>query len=191
MPGFILASASPRRRELLAAAGFQFRVVTAGVEEVEHNHGDPAVLAEGNARLKAEAVAALHPGAVVLGADTVVVVGEEILHKPGDRDEAAAMLAKLSGRGHRVITGVCLVRAGEDPEAFHVSSLVTFGPLDPEAIARYHQMVDPMDKAGAYALQEYPELLGAQLVGSHTNVVGLPMEEVGKRLARRGVAPAG
>jgi len=178
----ILASASPRRRELLEAAGFQITVVPSTVEEMDHAAGGAVALAEENARIKAEDVARAHPDATVLGADTVVVVDGDALGKPRDLAEASGMLARLSGRDHDVVTGVCIAHAGREPEVFHVATRVRFAPLAKERIAHYYSLVNPLDKAGAYAIQEHAELLGAEIDGSYSNVMGLPMEELAKRL---------
>jgi septum formation protein len=182
----ILASASPRRRDLLAAAGWFPPVVVSPVEEIHDPAMPPAELVGTNARLKAEDVSRRHPDALVLGADTLVVIDGEPLGKPADRVAAAAMLARLGGRRHEVFTGVCLARGGAALEVFHVASRVRFAPLDAAVIARYHALVDPLDKAGAYGLQDHVHLLGARVEGSLSNVIGLPVEETVARLAAAG-----
>jgi len=176
---FVLASGSPRRAHLLSEAGFDFEVVKPEVDEID----DPAIpirtLTARNARLKGEAVAGRRPEAVVLAADTLVLLGERVLGKPGDRAEAAAMLADLSGRTHQVFTAVAIIHgdAGRVSE-FTVATDVRFKPLGDGERERYHDLVDPLDKAGAYAAQEHAELIIDGIEGSRTNVVGLPMDEV-------------
>jgi septum formation protein len=182
----ILASASPRRLELLREVVPEFSVVTA--DEVEEAHDPqltPAALTEHNARLKAIAVSRRHPGALVLGADTLVYLGGEPLGKPASLEAAAAMLRRLSGRTHTVCTGVCL--AGPGPEAlecFHDLTDVTFHPLTDATIAEYLAKVPVLDKAGAYAAQDHGDLLIQRMTGSRSNVVGLPLEALAPRLAR-------
>jgi len=187
VPVILLASASPRRSELLAAAGVAFRVVCPAGEEVHDLSVPPSGLAERNACSKAVEVSARHPADLVLGADTLVVVDGHPLGKPADLAEAAAMLRRLSGRAHEVVTGVCLARGGRVVECFHAVTTVRFGPLDESTIARYHARVDPLDKAGAYAIQEGADLLGARTEGSLSNVIGLPVEETVARLERLGL----
>ncbi len=186
VPVILLASASPRRRELLAAAGVAFRVVPSAGEEVHDLSVPPPELAERNACAKALEVSARHPGDLVLGADTLVVVDGHPLGKPADRAAAAAMLRRLSGRAHEVVTGVCLARGGRVVDCFHAATTVRFGRLDESTITRYHALVDPLDKAGAYAIQEGAHLLGARAEGSLSNVIGLPVEELVARLQRLG-----
>lgn len=170
----ILASASPRRAALLRAAGPDFasmRIMTADVRE----GADPLE----NARLKAEAVAALEPRALVIGADTVIRFGDETIGKPADLDDARRILAKLSGRTHDVVTGVC-VRCIENDllVRFEEATHVTFRTLAPEAIDAYIAAVNVLDKAGAYAIQEHGEDIIEGIEGSLTNVIGLPVERL-------------
>jgi septum formation protein len=184
----ILASGSPRRRELLAELGVAFEVVTADVEEVM----DPAAmpvreLPAHNAGLKARAVARQQPGRWVLGADTLVVLGERLFGKPPTREAAQEYLATLSGCTHEVITGCCLVAPGGAEELFAVASRVTFRTLAPELIARYLNAVHVLDKAGGYALQQHGEWLVENIEGSRTNILGLPTEELGVRLRSHGL----
>ena len=186
MPPIILASSSPRRRDLLAEAGVSFRVEPSAGEEIHDLEIPAAELTESNARSKAIEVSVRFPDDLVLGADTLVVVDDHPLGKPADLAEAAAMLERLSGRSHEVVTGVCLARGGTVVECFHVVTMVSFGVLDADTVARYHGLVDPLDKAGAYAIQECAELLGAEVEGSLANVIGLPVEEVVRKLAARG-----
>lgn len=173
----VLASGSPRRRELLVEAGFVFEVVLSPAEEI-HETGIPlAELCERNAEAKAAAVAAERSDDVVLGADTLVWIDDEPLGKPRDMDEARAMLLKLSGRAHTVCTGVCVIGGGRR-ECIHELTTVRFRELDDAAIGRYFERVDPLDKAGAYAVQEHGEMIVAEVRGDFSNVVGLPLDRV-------------
>jgi septum formation protein len=174
----ILASASPRRRELLARLGLAFDVIPAAIEEHESPAADPREMVRHNAALKAEWVAARHPAAVVLGADTTVFIDGVVLNKPRDLADARAMLRLLSGRTHTVCTGLA-VRRQHPPLSRDagVASEVTFKPLTEEIIDRYLARVNPLDKAGAYAIQEGSDLIIAGWRGSYTNIVGLPLEE--------------
>ena len=173
----ILASASPRRRELLRQAGFDFDVHASSVEEVPHPHEPADEFARRAARDKALKVAAcVPPDSVVLGADTVVIADGEILGKPADADDAARMLHRLSGVTHRVITGICLVRAPERVEALaHETTFVTFRTLDDEEIASYVASAEPLDKAGAYGIQGLASKFVTRIEGCYFNVVGLPV----------------
>lgn len=188
----ILASASPRRRELLSLLGLDFTILPSPAEEPAPDMGEiPAAYAARMARLKAAAVAALHPDAVVLGADSIVAVGEVILGKPQDTAEARRMLGLLSGRTHQVITGCALFGLGPEPEVFTVSTDVTMATISEAAIAAYVATGEPMDKAGAYAIQGKAAAFVAGICGSYTNVVGLPLAEVVEVLRRyRVIVPA-
>ena len=187
----ILASASPRRRELLAAAGLEFEVVVSPAEEI-HDASIPLDrLCEENACLKAEAVARDHPDATVIGADTLVWIAGEPLGKPADMEEARALLRKLSGRSHTVCTGVCLVRPDGSTERFHVLTEVEFRELDDAAIEDYLALVHTLDKAGGYAIQEHGERVVVGIRGSYSNVVGLPVDEVVARLFPAGESGCG
>jgi septum formation protein len=179
----ILASASPRRRELLAAAGIACDVCPADADEALLPGEAPAVAVVRLARLKALAVSPRFPDRVVLGADTLVVVDGEALGKPRDLAEARAMLQRLAGRPHEVLTGVCLYRATPAAEdAWHTRTVVRFHALDAAAIEEYLCRVHVLDKAGAYAIQEHGERIVAGIDGLFSNVVGLPVEEVTARL---------
>lgn len=177
----VLASGSPRRVELMREAGYAFDMV---VPEVEEAH-DPALSCEQltmeNARLKAVAGLELRPGSLVIGADTLVYVDGHPLGKPKDLDDARAMLRRLSGRVHQVCTGVALA-SPEHVETFAVITHVTFKPLNDSDIEAYLEKVHVLDKAGSYAVQECGEMIVHHVDGSLTNVVGLPMEELNKRL---------
>ena len=174
----VLASSSPRRRELLEKAGIIFEVVPSPAEEVHDAAMKPHVLCELNAALKAEAVAAVRPDATVIGSDTLVFIDGMPLGKPADMDQARAMLRRLSGRTHQVCTGVCLIRPGGEKETFHDLTDVTFRVLDDAAIDTYVSLANPLDKAGAYGIQEHGELIVAGIQGSFENVMGLPVEKV-------------
>jgi septum formation protein len=187
----ILASSSPRRRELLAERGYRFEVVTAPVEETlpQHLTVREAVLL--NARRKGAAVAALHPGACVVAADTLVALDGRPLGKPATLDDARRMLAALSGRTHQVFSGVWIEhRAAGSIAAFIEVSHVRFRALAAGEIDDYIQLVHVLDKAGAYAAQADPIGLIEAIDGSRTNVIGLPMERLVPMLARRGCLTA-
>jgi septum formation protein len=182
----ILASASPRRRELLRYICPDFEVIASGADETLD--GPPAPAAAMTLALrKARAVAACAPGALILAADTLVVVEGDSLGKPADRDEARAMLRRLSGRPHEVITGVAVVDAktGEERSAAAVSR-VFMRELPPFEIDAYVATGEPDDKAGAYAIQGDGGRLVAALLGSYTNVVGLPLPTARSLLAAAG-----
>jgi len=186
----ILASASPRRRELLGQLGVPFEVVVADVTEHEDASTDPRVMVAHNAALKAEWVSARHPNALVLGADTTVFIEGVALNKPGDGAEARAMLRRLSGRTHTVFTGLALRRASDGLRIDEgVASDVTFKALDETVIEDYLARVHTLDKAGGYAIQEHRELLGAEYRGSLTNIIGLPVETTKQILTRCGLLP--
>ncbi len=187
-PELILASASPRRKELLAGLGIPFEVMPAEVIEHAAADADPREMVRHNAALKAGWVAARRRDALVLGADTTVFIDGRVLNKPGDLDEARAMLFMLSGRTHTVYTGLA-VRRGRDRLAADagVASEVIFKVLDRAAIDRYFSLVNPLDKAGAYAIQEGTDLIIDGWRGSFTNVMGLPMEETKHILTRCGL----
>ena len=176
----ILASASPRRRELLACAGFEFEVRASRTDEIPQPGELPESFARRAARDKALAVAAAElPGSLVLGADTIVVAGDEILGKPTDPADASRMLRRLSGIAHRVITGVCVVRSPQQVEALtYETTTVTFRSLDEAEIAAYVASGEPMDKAGAYGIQGLASKFVTRVEGCYFNVVGLPMAAV-------------
>jgi len=174
----VLASASPRRRELLERAGITFEVVVSPAEEIHDASMRPDVLCEINATLKAAAVAAVRPDASVIGADTLVFIDEMPLGKPANLDAAREMLRRLSGRTHQVCTGVCVIDPGGGRNAFHDITEVTFLTLDEAAIDRYLSVANPLDKAGAYGIQESGELIIAEIRGSYDNVMGLPVDKV-------------
>ena len=174
----VLASASPRRLDLLCQAGFVFEIVLPQVEEAHNAALTPAQLTLENARRKALAVSLTRPRALVIGADTLVYVDGDPLAKPADMEEALHMVRRLSGRTHEVCTGVAFACGGTVARELHVITYVTFKPLTDELIRAYHARVNPLDKAGAYGIQECTEMLLDRMTGSFTNVVGLPVEEV-------------
>ncbi len=179
MPPLILASASPRRAELLRQLELAFKVVPSAATEVFDEQLSPLELCQLNAHHKARAVAKKIPDDLVLGADTLVFLGREIFGKPRDLDEAKQMLMKLQGRTHQVVTGVSLIHLRAHRERlFAVSTDVTFLPLTMEQIGDYLSKINPLDKAGAYAIQEHGEMIVSEISGSYSNVVGLPVERL-------------
>jgi septum formation protein len=185
LPPFILASASPRRAELLRQLKLEFEVVPSDAKEVYDENLSPLELCQLNAHLKARTVAKKIPDALVLGADTLVFLERQIFGKPGDLAEAKKMLLQLQGRTHQVVTGVSLIQLRAHRERiFAISTDVTFRPLTPGQIDEYLYGINPLDKAGAYAIQEHGELIVAEISGSFSNVVGLPIEKVQEELAR-------
>jgi len=187
----ILASASPRRAELLRNAGIAFSVDPAHVPEQPLENEPPQEYAKRLAREKARAVLARHPKDAVLGADTIVVIGGRVLEKPLDIDDAARMLRALSGRTHEVITGVCLAAAGFERTQAE-STRVTFAELSDQEIAGYVATGEPMDKAGAYAIQGIASRWAVRIEGCYFNVVGLPVPLVYGMLrqAQQAMGPA-
>ncbi len=184
-PPLVLASASPRRRELLLTAGLTCTVEPAQVDELDDAALGLTALVLANARAKALSVAGARPGDVVLGADTLVWLDGRPLGKPADTDAARRMLGALSGRVHEVATGVHLVRLEPRVQVeFHEVTRVRFRELDAGTINEYLRRVDVLDKAGAYALQEHGEMLVESVEGSRSNVVGLPVERVTAALER-------
>ncbi len=181
MKGLILASASPRRRELLASLGVPFEVAVSRFEERAEGL-TPAQQALAFARGKAAEVFSRFPDRLVLGADTVVALEGRAFGKPADEEEAKRFLRLLSGRTHEVITGICLMGCGS-PQEVCVTTRVTFRVLGEELIGRYVASGLPLDKAGAYGIQDgYP--LAERCEGSYSNVVGLPLDETRALLER-------
>ncbi len=186
----VLASQSPRRIELMREAGFDIKIVVPEVEEEHDATISPEDLTVGNARLKAVAGARMQPDSLVIGADTLVYVDGKPLGKPRDHAEALQMLRQLSGRAHEVCTGVYLAwDGGVQGKGFYVISHVVFRQLRDEDILAYHAKVNPLDKAGAYGIQECSEMILSGYEGSWTNVMGLPMERLIEELAASGISP--
>ena len=186
----ILASASPRRAALLGAAGYAFDVAPADVDESAEAGETPDAYVLRVAALKARAVLGSFPGCAVLAADTTVVVDADMLGKPSDDEDAARMLTRLSGRTHQVLTGA--VAAAEGREAgIVVSSTVRFARMSPADVAWYVASGEPADKAGAYAVQGLGGRFVEAVEGSYSNVVGLPLDEVGQLLEALGIERPG
>ncbi|HEX3555248.1 MAG TPA: Maf family protein [Thermoanaerobaculia bacterium] len=174
LPSFILASGSPRRRELLAGLGVRFTVRAVDLDETPGAGEPPEATVLRLARAKATARA--EPGELVLGADTVVVIDGELLGKPRDPEDARRMLARLAGREHTVLTGVALEEPGRNRRTSALErSQVRMASLTPEEIAWYVSTGEPLDKAGSYAIQGIGALLVEEVRGNYTNVVGLPL----------------
>lgn len=182
----VLASTSPRRRELLEKAGVVFEVVASPAEEIHDASMKPHVLCELNATLKANAVATLRPDATVIGSDTLVFIDDIPLGKPANLGEARDMLRRLSGRTHQVCTGVCVIHPGGVTNVFHDLTAVTFHQLDDAAIDTYFTLANPLDKAGAYGIQDSGHLIVSSINGSFENVMGLPVEMVVTALSESG-----
>jgi len=189
LPPLILASASPRRAELLKLLPVKFQVLPGTVAEVAHEHLSPLEICQLNAHRKARAVAKKIPDALVLGADTLVFLDNEILGKPRSLADARRMLARLQGRHHQVVTGVCLMHLRSHRERiFAASTDVLFHPLNARQIRDYLAAIQPLDKAGAYAIQDSGEKIISEISGSYSNVVGLPVEQLREELAAWGEA---
>jgi septum formation protein len=183
LPPLILASASPRRSELLRRMGLKFRVVPSDVPEVQHPQLTAREMAHINACRKARAVAKQFPEALVLGADTLVYLDTALFGKPATLEQAFEMLGQLQGRTHQVVTAICLLHLDKHRQrVFAETTAVTFRPLDPVEIRRYIARVNPLDKAGAYAIQEEGDLIVEGISGSYSNVVGLPVEKLREEL---------
>lgn len=188
----VLASASPRRQELLALIGLDFTVEPSSVEEPAFDGGGPAGYAEKLAYLKAKDVAERYRGKakLVIGADTIVLIDGEVLGKPASVREAEAMLKKLSGRTHEVITGVAVIDAATGAEEIDSSrTLVTFRPMTVAEIRRYVATGEPMDKAGAYGIQGLGAINITRIEGCYFNVVGLPLPTLAGMLKKFGINP--
>lgn len=182
---FILASQSPRRKELLDRIGACFDILPADVEEFEEGHGDPEGMVRHNALLKAAWIADRHRARYVLGSDTTVHIDGRVLVKPADLEDARRMIKTLGGRTHIVYTGFALVCRDEGVEVVDgARSEVTFKPLDDGIIDEYFKIVNPLDKAGAYGIQEGTGLIIDSFKGSHSNIMGLPLDETKALLER-------
>lgn len=183
MKEIILASQSPRRKELLRQAGVSFRVCPADIEEHMDLSLPIEAAVEKLAQDKAQAVAANFPHDIVIGADTIVSFDQQVMGKPHTDEEAITMLRKLSGHTHKVISGVAMGCEGQW-ECFHAVSEVTFYDLSQEEIIAYVESKEPLDKAGAYGIQGKGAIFVAKIVGDYYNIVGLPLAEVVRRLRR-------
>lgn len=180
----ILASASPRRRELLGKCGYDFVVRTADVEELK-SAAEPRLLPVHNAGLKADAVAEENPADVVIGADTIVLFRGEVIGKPRDLEDARVILRRLSGQTHEVLTGISIRCAGRGwRDDFTATTEVTFRAYSEREMERYLSLVNVLDKAGAYGIQEYGEILLDHLDGDLDNVIGLPCTPLKVHLER-------
>ena len=179
LPPLILASASPRRAELLQFLKLKFRIIPSAATEVLDEQLSPFEVCQLNARRKARAVAKKNPDSLVLGADTLVFLDGEIMGKPASPADAERMLTRLQGRTHQVVTGISLIHLRAHRERiFAVSTEVMFHLLDAGQIRDYLAKVNPLDKAGAYAIQEHGDLIVSEMSGSYSNVVGLPVERL-------------
>lgn len=177
MPSLILASSSPRRAELLRQLTLNFKVVPSSIAEIHHDQLSVREAAQINAYRKARSVAKKYPDTLVLGADTLVCLDMTLFGKPASLEEAYGMLEQLQGRTHHVVTAICLMLLRNHRQrVFCESTSVTFRPLDAVQIRRYLTRVDPLDKAGAYAIQEDGDQIIESISGSYTNVIGLPLE---------------
>lgn len=185
LPPVILASQSPRRRDLLAKAGMPFSIVIRDTEELKDAALPPRELCLHNARAKAEAVFREHPDSTIIGADTLVFLDGLPLGKPQDAEEARTMLRMLSGRTHHVCTAVS-IQSPLGMKDMAVLTEVTFRTLAEEDIRRYMELVDVMDKAGSYAFQEHGEMIISSVRGDTDNVIGLPVGDVMKCLRNWG-----
>ena len=185
MSPIILASASPRRAELLRAAGISFAVDPADVDETPLPGEEPEAHVRRLAELKGRRVAGRHPGEAVLAADTVVVIDSTILGKPVDPPDARRMLQLLSGRTHSVLTGVCVV--SDEVQLGVARTEVEFARLSPAEIDWYVATGEPVDKAGAYAIQGIASRFVVAIQGSYSNVVGLPVSLVARMCTRAGI----
>lgn len=173
----VLASASPRRREILANLGLRFEIAPADIDETPATNESPTALVERLAREKALEIAARASASFVLGADTIVSIDGEVLGKPRDATHAIELLERLAGRTHRVVTGVAVVAPSREVHQTHVESRVTLYPATRAALERYVAAGESMDKAGAYAFQGEGRRLIEGVDGSESNVIGLPVEE--------------
>ena len=176
---FYLASASPRRAELMHSMGLQFEIRPTHVQEDDSGITGPEEMVLKNAKLKASTLSDLEPDALVLGSDTTVALGEQVLSKPADMEDARRMLKMLSGHTHTVYTAVALYwKFGSLAHVFVDFSQVCFKELDDDGINQYFELVDPLDKAGAYGIQVGRELIVESVEGSIENVMGLPIQRL-------------
>ena len=183
MKKIILASSSPRRKELLETAGVEFEIHVKDVDESVPEGTPPAEAAKMTAAKKATVIAEEYADGIVIGADTIVVAGEKILGKPKNKEDAVNMLRMLSGVEHEVITGVCIINGGEK-DSFAQISKVKFYELTDEEIETYVASGEPMDKAGSYGIQGLGCTLVEHIEGDYFNIVGLPVAEVCRRIKK-------
>jgi septum formation protein len=184
LPTLILASASPRRLELLRQTGMEFEVIPSEAEEIHNEQLTAAELSQINAYRKARSISKKFPDALVIGMDTLVALGTKLFGKPTDRKDAQRMLEELQGRAHEVVTGVCMIHLrSHRQKVFAERTQVTFRSLTSAEISHYHSKINPLDKAGAYAIQEHGDDLVRHISGSFSNVVGLPLERLSEELA--------
>lgn len=183
-----LGSASPRRADLLRQIGLSFDIQPSHIDETILPGEDPASYCERTALKKARDVAKRCSARLVIGADTVVVLDGQIIGKPGSEADAYSMLERLSGQTHQVVTGVCVFECTSgEYEVFSVISSVAFRTIDPQEIERYIATGEPMDKAGAYAVQGIGAVFVRSISGSYSNIMGLPLYETARALGRFGV----
>ena len=184
---FFLASASPRRAELMHRMGLQFEIRPTHVQEDDSGITGPEEMVLKNAKLKASTLSDLEPDALVLGSDTTVALGEQVLSKPADMEDARRMLQMLSGHTHTVFTAVALYwKFGSLAHVFVDFSQVCFKELDDDGINQYFELVDPLDKAGAYGIQVGRELIVESVEGSIENVMGLPIQRLALTMEKLG-----
>lgn len=184
VPALILASRSPRRSELLRQLDLEFDVLPSDLPEIEHEQMTAGELCQINAYRKARAISKKHPDALVMGVDTLVALEHRVFGKPATLEEAHKMLSQLQGKAHHVATGVCLIHLrGHHQKLFCEITEVTFRSLEPKDIHHYLSKVNPLDKAGGYAIQEHGDDIVRNIHGSFSNVVGLPLERLRAELA--------
>ena len=181
----ILASSSPRRRELLSMIGLNYVIETSGEEEVQPHGLPPAEFVKTLALQKAQPVANLHPGDCVIGADTIVYLEGDILGKPHTPDVAKAYLSRMQGKQHVVFTGVAVLKNGK-VDVRHCETTVTFAPMTPREIDAYVATGEPLDKAGAYGVQGPGGIFVERVEGNYFNVIGLPLPMLYKMLIDAG-----
>ena len=195
MTPFVLASSSPRRAELLRAAGYAFEVDPAAIDETTllADIASPSARATGIALAKARSVFERRPDRIVVGADTLVVLGDQVLGKPRDEAEALWMLSRLSGASHEVVTGLAVLAPGAPARTGFAATHVTFGRWPSAALVAYARSGAPLDKAGAYGIQETAGAFVEAVQGCYFNVVGLPLAQLARLLAEcePGAPPAG
>jgi septum formation protein len=185
LPQFILASSSPRRSELLRELGVVFEVLPSDASEVHHEQLTAGEISQINAYRKARAVAKRFPDALVLGADTLVYLDTTLFGKPANFEDAYRMLKQLQGHTHQVVTGVCLMRLRVHRQrVFAESTEVKFRSLTTKEIKDYLSRINPLDKAGSYAIQEHGDKIVENISGSFSNIVGLPLERLKEELSR-------